>query len=197
MNLSRWEVTNAPSCNRCASCTSQGVSTRLPQVSPLQKAPRLPGFSMKEKETPAPASKPKSERALKGWKRWHNMKKMLFAWNFTREIHMGQPLQLHINTNSGHPTNHGCTQAKFHQRLTSNLKTKQATRNARSQQQPDFLQPFIPKSHMLFSLSATTPWLSEKCKIPSCLLRNIKENRGNWLQFSSYKLITSNTLSGG
>lgn len=167
------------------SCIRQWVTTRLPQVSPLQKAPRLPGFSMEEKQTPAPASKPKSERALEGWKWWHNMKKMLFAWNVTTGIH---------SKRSAFATTHKYLIQDTHQIMsvprqnfirgkTSNPTTKQATRNARPEQQPDFLQPLMPKAHMLFSLSATTHWLSEKCKISSYLLRKIEENRGNWIQF--------------
>ncbi|KAK4826667.1 hypothetical protein QYF61_010652, partial [Mycteria americana] len=46
-------------------------------------------------------------------------------------------------------------------RQTSNLTAKQATREARSEQQADFLQLVIPESHMLFNLSATTLQLSE------------------------------------
>ena len=86
--LSRREVLNAPSHDGCAPRTSQRVSTRLPQVSLHEKAPRLPGFSMEEERTPAPASKPKFEGALKGWKWCHNMKRMLLPWNFAIEIHV-------------------------------------------------------------------------------------------------------------
>lgn len=57
-----------------------------------------------------------------------------------------------------------------------------------SGQQDDSLHLAMFKSHMLFHLSAITIQLSEKWEIPSCFLRDIKENKGNCLQFSAYKL---------
>lgn len=134
--------------------------------------------------------------ALKGQKWCHNMKRMLLLQNFAIEIHVVN-LCLYF---FGQRDN--CTWMlvqEMHQivdaprqncHLSSNHTAKQATRNARSEQQAN-PQLVIPKSHMLFNLSATTLQLSEKWEILSCLLRNIKENRGNCLQFSSHKLIPS------
>lgn len=91
MLVSKWEVSNAPSHDGHAPHTSQQVPTRLPQVSLHKKDPRSPGFSMEEEQTPGPASKPKFEGPLKGWKWCHNMERMLLPWNFAIGIH-GQPL---------------------------------------------------------------------------------------------------------
>lgn len=118
MLVSKWEVSNAPSHDGHAPHTSQQVPTRLPQVSLHKKDPRSPGFSMEEEQTPGPASKPKFEGPLKGWKWCHNMERMLLPWNFAIGIH-GKPLffwpkgQLHMNAGSGNSPNHGCTKAQL------------------------------------------------------------------------------------
>lgn len=201
--LSRWEVPNAPSHDGRAPHTNQRVSTRLSQVSLHEKAPRPPGFSMEEEWTPASASKSKFEGSLKGWKWCHNMKRIL-PWNFAIWIHVvklclyffGQRDNCTWMLVQETPQIMGAPRQNCH--LTQ-VDFKSYSKAGHQQHQvraagwlPAAGNTRIPHAlQFITTTTATTLRLSEKWEILPCLLRNIKENRGNCLQFSSSKLIPS------
>lgn len=195
MLLSRWEVPNAPSHDRHAPRTSHWVSTRLPQVSPHEKAPRPPGFSMVEEQTPAPASKPKFEGALKGRKRCHNTKRMLLPRNLAIGIHcvyfFGQRdnctwmLVQETHQIMGTPRqNCHLTQVDFNSYSKAGHQEHQVRAAGWF---PAAGHTWIPHALQFISHNSTALRKVQN----SFLLRSIRENRGNCLQFSSYKLIPS------
>lgn len=189
MLLSRWEVPNAPSQDGRAEHTSQQGPTSSPHVSPHEKAPWQPGFSVEGEQIPVPALNPDLKEHWKDgsdaiiWQGCYYCKTLL-QWSMWSSFAFIFLLKGTIA--------HECW---FMGALRQNCRLTQADfesySKAGTSSQTNRLI-FCGWSHPNPTCSSIYwPWLSEKWELLSCLLKNIKENRGNWLPFSSYKLISS------